>query len=110
MVYPSDDSPGHLTAHCLELDLIGEGTSLESAVLELFENIAAQVTACEEYDARLYLPAPEWVSERYLAAKEHGAKIPDEIMERVTARITGERIDDILVTKQVREDYKLVPA
>ena len=75
VVYPSDGNPGYLTAHCLELDLVGEDVSLEGAILELFGNIDAQVTACEKYDARLYMPSPEWVSDRYLTAKEHGTKI-----------------------------------
>ncbi len=107
VVYPSDESPGYLTAHCLELDLVGEDITLGGAVLELIENIAAQVMACEEHDARLYVPAPAWVSDRYLVAKEHGTKIPDELMERVIAQVTGERIDDIFMTERVTEDYKL---
>lgn len=111
VVYPSEDTSGYLIAHCLELDLVGENRTLEGAVLELIENIAAQVAACTENEARLYFPAPQSVAEKYLHAREKGTKIPDEIIERIIKRtIGGERIDTIVATKQVREDYLLAPA
>jgi len=111
VVYPSEDTPGQLIAHCLELDLVGENKTLEGAVLELFENIALQVVACTENEARLYFPAPQSIAEKYLQAKEKGTKIPDEMIQRIVKRITGnEQIDTIVATKQVKEDCLLAPA
>ena len=111
VVYPSEDTPGSLIAHCLELDLVGEDTTLEGAVLELFENIAAQVAACAENEARLYFPAPQSVSKKYLHAREKGTKIPNEMMVRIMRRVIGEeQIDTIVATRQVKEDYLSAPA
>lgn len=111
VVYPSENTPGYLIAHCLELDLVGENKTLEGAVLELIENIAAQVAACMENEARLYFPAPQSVAEKYLRAKEKGTKIPDEMIKRIMKRIIGnEQIDTIVATKQVKEDYLLAPS
>ena len=110
VVYPSEDTSGYLIAHCLELDLLGEDKTLEGAVSELLENIAAQVAACMENEARLYFPAPQSIAEKYLHAREKGTKIPDEMMRRILRRVTGdEQIDTIVATKQVREDFLLAP-
>lgn len=109
VVYPSDDDPGYLIAHCLELDVIGMGKTLEGAVLELFENIAEQADACEENATRIYFPAPEWVGERFLYAMRCGRRIPDELMDRVLSRIASD-VDRIVATEEVTEDHLLAPA
>ena len=52
-VYPSSDEKGRFIAHCLELDVIGEGGSVEEAMNELLEAIDAQMEACEETGAQV---------------------------------------------------------
>jgi len=108
VVYPSEDTSRSLIAHCLELDIIGEDATLEGALRELFENIAAQIEACNGYNARLYFPAPASVSEKYLTAKVRGREIPDEMIQRIMQGIAGrEEVDSVFATEQVREDYLL---
>ncbi len=109
VVYPSDERPGYLTAHCLELDLVGEGRNLEGAVAELFENIAAQIEACEDNDARLYFPSPEWVGEKFLHAQRYGRKIPDEIIQRIVSKGTND-VDRIVATGEITEEHLLAHA
>lgn len=109
VVYPSEDTPGYLVAHCLEFDLIGMGLNLEEAMIKLVENMAAQSEACEENETRIYFPAPEWVSGKYLHAKTYGRKIPEELIERVLRTVTN-NVETVVATGEVTEDHLLAPA
>ncbi|RKY04567.1 MAG: hypothetical protein DRP66_11560, partial [Planctomycetota bacterium] len=63
-VYPSPDAKGLLVAHCLELDLIGEGATPQEAVVELKQAIELQIEACKSL-SQLFFPAPAYVWQKY---------------------------------------------
>lgn len=60
-------------AHCLELDLVAEGSSPEEACQELFDVIDVQIRTCIENDnlENLFVPAPKDVWERFGRVQTH---------------------------------------
>ena len=81
-VYPSPDEVGEYIAHCLELDLIGVGECVQSAITELIENIDTQTGLCLRTGAQLFVPAPPEIWKKYLAAVKAGRKVCNELFER----------------------------
>ncbi|MDO8683375.1 MAG: hypothetical protein Q7N50_07840 [Armatimonadota bacterium] len=57
---------GNFMAHCLELDLVAEGNTLEQACSEIMNVIDVHVRTCIENDnmEHLFFPAPKEVWER----------------------------------------------
>jgi hypothetical protein len=84
-IYPSPDEAGAYIAHCLELDLIGVGECVQSAITELIENIDTQTNLCLHTGAQLFVPAPPDVWKKYLAAVRAGRKVADELFERAVS-------------------------
>jgi predicted RNase H-like HicB family nuclease len=60
-VYPAEFDPRYFTAHCLELDVIGQGKTLQAAVTQLLEAIDTQLEVCSETGAQLEFWAPPFV-------------------------------------------------
>ena len=89
-VYPSDEK-GRFVAHCLELDVLGEGACVEEAMSELLEAIETQIEACEDTGAQLQFFAPPQVWKRYKAALTANRCIARELLERVV-RSANERL------------------
>ncbi|MBM4026174.1 MAG: hypothetical protein FJ280_12325 [Planctomycetes bacterium] len=113
-VYPSPDDPDLFIAHCLELDLIGVGGCVATALTELLENIDTQRDICRRTDAQFFHPAPPVIWQRYKAALKANRKICDELMERVIAQANrrlghnAPTIDRVLATKKVPRQYLAV--
>ena len=82
-VYPSPDQPGYYAAHCLELDVVGEGKSVEEAMSNLLEVIETQLESCQDNGAQLLYFAPNDVWQKYNAAKKAGRQIAGELIERI---------------------------
>lgn len=111
VAYPSTDTPDLIVAHCLELNLVGTGDTLEDAVSELLGNIEAQIAFCAEHNAELLCPAPKSVWDKYRKALHANLKIPVDLAEKI--RSNGgkkasspkthflNRIDRIVATKRV---------
>lgn len=60
VTYPSEfNDVAKYTAHCLELDLIADGETIESALNNLKETIKIQLEAMKQYNSNLILPAPK---------------------------------------------------
>jgi hypothetical protein len=77
-VYPSPDAKGLLVAHCLELDLIGEGVTLQDAVVELKRAIELQIEACKSL-SQLFFPAPASVWQKYKQARNAGRIVKQSV-------------------------------
>ncbi|KKL81012.1 hypothetical protein LCGC14_1999040 [marine sediment metagenome] len=82
-IYLSPDVDGTFVAHCLELDLIGEGKTPKKAIVELLKVIETQIELCEKSSAQLFFPAPGSIWQKYMYAKKAGRKLPDELMQRI---------------------------
>lgn len=82
-VYPSEFDRSFFTAHCLELDVIGQDRTLEGAVAQLLEAIETQLINCEETGAQFEFWAPGMVWYKYENARRTNRKIPDELMDRI---------------------------
>ena len=67
-VYPSPDINNLFVAHCLELDLIGEGSTPKDAIVELIQAIEIQIEACKS-PSQFFFPAPGGVWQKYKQAK-----------------------------------------
>ena len=91
-VYPSPDIKGHFVAHCLELDLIGEGKTPKKAIVELIQAIEIQIEACES-PSQFFFPAPASVWQRFKQAHTAGRVI----MQRI--------VDQALAFKQIPANY-----
>lgn len=86
VVYPSEFSESYFTAHCLELDVIGQGRTLEGAIAQLLEAIETQLMTCAETGAQFEFWAPGMVWYKYEQARKANRKISDELMERIIAQ------------------------
>lgn len=80
-------------AHCLELDLIGDGASKADAVMSLREAVELQVRASVEVDnpRNLFSPADADVFERFAAGQdldvgEFQVRVDPVTIERADAR------------------------
>ena len=114
-VYPSQFDKDYYTAHCLELDVMGQDKSVEGAVSELLQVIESQLEACQETGSQLQFFAPPGVWRKYDQAKKARRKIPDELMDRIIAQANrrlgykepldiGRRVDYIVGTKEVMDE------
>ncbi len=79
-VYPSPDIQGSFVAHCLELDLIGEGRTPKKAIIELIQAIEIQIEACENA-SQLFFPAPASVWQKFKQARNAGRFILGRIVQ-----------------------------
>ena len=83
LVYPSPDKKNAFVAHCLELDVIGQGKSIEAAVSELLEVIEVQIRSSKTQNVEPFFPAPKEIWEKYQKAKKAKKQLPSELMERI---------------------------
>jgi len=81
-VYPSADNSKVFVAHCLELDLIGQGNTPKEAISELIESIELQIEATEESQCQLFFEAPACVWQKYKQGRNAGRAI----MQRIVAQ------------------------
>jgi hypothetical protein len=72
-IYPSPDRKGFV-AHCLELDLVGEGKTPKKAIVELIEAIEIQIEACDNTN-QFFFVAPEPIWQKYKEAQNAGRVI-----------------------------------
>ena len=86
VVYPSEFDRSYFTAHCLELDVIGQDKTLGGAIAQLLEAIETQLMTCAETGAQFEFWAPGIVWYKYEKARRDKRKIPDELMERIIAQ------------------------
>ena len=80
-LYPSPDIEGYFVAHCLELDVIGEGDTPEKAIVELIQAIEIQIENCKNVTQFLF-PAPAFVWKRYKDSVNAGRAILKRIVEQ----------------------------
>ena len=75
---------GSFLAHCLELDLVAEGSTSETAFSELLGLIDVQIRTCIDNDnlQNLFFPAPKEVWEKLLRARNETAHCRYERLER----------------------------
>jgi pyruvate-formate lyase len=83
VVYPSEFDRNYFTAHCLELDVIGQDKTIEGSIAQLLEAIETQLATCVETGAQFEFWAPGLVWYKYEQARKANRKIPDEMMERI---------------------------
>ena len=107
-VYPSRDEAGYFVAHSLELDVFGEGHSVEAAISELLEVMETQLEACSETGARLQFFAPEEVWHKYTLSRKANRRIAPELLERITqdanrrlGHISSDVFDNVVGTEEV---------
>ncbi|MFC1782291.1 hypothetical protein ACFL02_01730 [Planctomycetota bacterium] len=114
VVYPCPDSREHCVAHCLELDIIGQDSTIEGAVSELLENIETQYESCQDTAAQFQFPAPPIVWQKYNQARMSRRKLPQELMDRIfdnanrrlgyVTPLPAQRIDRILATRPIFDE------
>ncbi len=113
-IYPSPDIEGFFVAHCLELDLIGEGKNPQKAIAELIEAIELQIEACQETGSQFFFPAPAWVWHRYGQAKNAGRIILQRIVEKAQQTTSSRlghlnaKFENVVGTSAVPQEYLAV--
>jgi hypothetical protein len=78
-VYPSEDIKGYFVAHCLELDIIGEGATPLDAIIELTKAIDIQLESCTTL-SQFFFPAPDEIWQKY--EQNSGRVILQKIVEQ----------------------------
>ena len=110
-VYPSDETRFAIVAHCLDLDVIATGDSVQAALEELLELLELQIETCYKHDAQPIFPASNSVWEKYRSAVEAKRSVPVELIERVVANANqrlGHRaplLDNVMATPDVPKEY-----
>ncbi len=84
-IYPSREEEGYFVAHCLELDVMGESTTVEGAMDQLLELIESQLNSCQVNDVDIFFPAPAYVWQIYSQAVKAKRMISPELTERVVS-------------------------
>lgn len=84
-VYPSGDDRYPLAAHCLELDVVGTGKSLQASLRQLQELMQLHIEVSVKEGIDIEFPAPAEIQARFLAAKKAGHYIARESIERAQA-------------------------
>jgi len=108
-VYPSEEK-GYFTAHCLELDVIGEDKNVEGALNDLLEVIETQVESCQTHKAQFLFPAPGSIWQKYNSSRKAKRRISEELINRVIQNANkrlGHKmpaIDYIVGTKEVPQE------
>ena len=107
-VYPSPDINNLFVAHCLELDLIGEGSTPRESIVELIQAIELQIKACKSA-SQFFFPAPGEVWRKYKQAKNAGRVILQRIIEqavRTTSRLDyAPHFENVVATSAVPKEY-----
>jgi len=107
-VYASPDVKGLLVAHCLELDLIGEGTTPQDAIAELIQAIELQIEACKS-PSQLFFPAPAYVWQKYKQARNAGRLIMKRVVDqalKATPQVAYvPHFESVVATSAVPEEY-----
>lgn len=96
-VYPSPDEPDTFVAHCIELDIMGSGHTIQETLDELMDLTNLQIQTCQEHGAQLIFLAPSHIWGIYQAAYKANRRLPDELMHRVIQeanRRLGHRFDE----------------
>lgn len=64
LIYPDDD---RYIAHCLEMDLIGIGSTPQKATEDLHDHILMQVSFANQQNnpSMLWHPAPKWLFDKF---------------------------------------------
>jgi predicted RNase H-like HicB family nuclease len=105
-VYPSEDIQGYFVAHCLELDVIGEGATPQDAIIELTKAIDIQLESCTTL-SQFFFPAPDEIWQRY--EQNSGRVILQKIVEQaVHAAPPADflpRFEKVVATSSVPEVY-----
>lgn len=81
LVYKSEEADiGQYTAHCLNLDIIADGSTVEGAIGNMTETIEAYFDAAEEHGAApMFRPAPP----EYFDRLENAQHVAPELLERI---------------------------
>lgn len=107
-VYPSPDISGVLVAHCLELDLIGEGKTPRKAIAELIQAIELQIEACES-PSQFFFPAPASVWQRFKQAYTANRDILQRIVTQAAQRTSQfdyiPTFQNVVATSAVPQQY-----
>ena len=74
-VYPSGDDRYPNAEHCLDLDVIGTGKSVQAALDQLMELIELQIEISADRDIAIEFAASPEVGEQYLAAQKDGHRV-----------------------------------
>jgi hypothetical protein len=105
-VYPSEDIPGYYVAHCLELDLIGEGPEPVNAIIELIQAIEIQLESCTN-PSQFFYPAPNEIWKKY--EKSAGRAILQRIIKKALSAKTPAnyhpRFERVVATNAVPPQY-----
>jgi predicted RNase H-like HicB family nuclease len=105
-LYPSEDREGYFVAHCLELDLIGEGRCPEEAISELTQAIDIQIETSTN-PCQLFFSAPEEIWEQYRknAGRVILQRIVVDAMSKVHRRDFSPQFERIVATNNVPERF-----
>ncbi len=104
-IYPSSDKKGFV-AHCLELDLIGEGKTPLKAIIELIEAIEIQIKACDN-PSQFFFFAPESVWQKYAqnAGRVILRRIVSDAFKQVTTYGYVPNFEKVVATDAVPKQY-----
>jgi predicted RNase H-like HicB family nuclease len=107
-LYPSPDVEDYYVAHCLELDVIGEGCTPEKAILELMQAIELQIENCNELP-EFFFPAPASIWKRYKDSLSAGRivlkRIVKEACEELPRRSYTPTFENITATRTIPSEY-----
>lgn len=87
MIYPNPDDPRTWLAHCLDMDLMGFGATVQSALEEVLQAVDGQIKYAQSPD-EIFFRAPEELWAKLPACR----KLPDELGVRALQNVFGNRV------------------
>ena len=107
-IYPSPDVDGIFVAHCLELDLIGEGSTPKNAIVELLHAIELQIESCES-SSQFFFMAPGEIWRKYKNAIDSGRVILQRIVDQAVSNTRAHQyiphLQNVGATSGVPKEY-----
>jgi hypothetical protein len=94
-------------AHCLELDLLGEGATPKDAIAELIQAIELQIDTCTN-ESQFFFPAPAHVWQKYSQGKATGRVILERIVRQAMKQASPRyvpRFENVVATSPVPDEY-----
>ena len=110
-LYPSPDIKGYYVAHCLELDLIGEGKTPLDAIVELIQAIELQIEACDDISQFLF-PAPAPIWKKYKDSIRVGRvvlkRIIDDAIQNLSQLDNVPYLENVAATSTIPQEYTTI--
>ncbi len=103
IIYPNPDDDESWLAHCLEMDLLGDGETVEEAIEDLLRAISGQIRHAKGPD-QIFFPAPREIWAMLTKCKP----LPNELVLRAVRNALGRPPRYGIETSALKKSYRRI--